>query len=324
MMITRRHFLAGTAGAVLTSRWSAAAPLVPVTRSSRALGAAVQITLFHDTADVAAKAAEAALTEIDRIDRLLSLYRPDSQISILNRDGKIDDAHADLLAILGKCQSLSEVTASAFDITVQPLWDLYAKAKKAGKLPSEDELAAARTKVDYRKLKIEGNRVRLEPDMAITLNAIAQGFAADAAAGILRRAGVRHAMIDTGEIATIGGKPDGEPWSIGIQHPREKDAYIAVAKLKDRCLSTSGDYATTFTDDRAYHHIFNPATGRSPDDFASVTIVAGSATEADSLSTACMVMGLDRSLKLIRALKQVEAMFVFKDGRSVATKGFPG
>ena len=300
--------LAGAASALAAVQWPRIASGESLTRSGQALGAEVRITVCHDVADSAGQLAERALAEIARIDRLLSLYRPESQVSILNRDGKIDDAHPDLMAILGKCQSLSEKTGGAFDITVQPLWDLYAKAKKAGKLPSDDELAAARARVDYRKLKIEGNRVRLEAGMAITLNAIAQGFAADAAAAILHRAGVRHAMIDTGEIATIGGRPDGEPWSIGIQHPRQKDAYIAVAKLSDRCLSTSGDYATPFTDDRAYHHIFNPATGRSPDDCASVTIVAGSAAEADSLSTACMVMGLERSLQLIRALKQVEAM----------------
>lgn len=322
-MITRRRMITGAASVLAAARWPRITSAASLTRSGQALGAEVRITVCHDVADSAAQLADGALAEIARIDRLLSLYRPDSQVSILNRAGRMDDADPDLLAILGKCQALSDKTGGAFDITVQPLWEMYAKAKKAGKLPPEDERAAARAKVDYRRLKIEGKRVWMEPGMAITLNAIAQGYAADAAAAVLRRAGVRHAMIDTGEIATIGTKPDGEPWSIGIQHPRRKDAYIAVAKLRDLCLSTSGDYATTFTDDRVYHHIFNPATGRSPDKLASVTIVAPSAADADSLSTACLVMGLEKSLKLIGAMEGIEAMFIFKDGRSIATKGFP-
>jgi FAD:protein FMN transferase len=321
-MLTRRDILmAGIA--LLAARPAEAQPLASITRTSRALGAEVRITLFHASGDEAARAADAALAEVSRIDRLLSLYDPDSQVSILNRRGALDEPHPDLLHVLRACRSLSEKTAGAFDITVQPLWELYAKAKEAGRLPTDVELAAAKAKVGYQRIGIERDRVRLEPGTAITLNAIAQGYAADCAAAILRRNGVRHAMVDTGEIAAIGPKADGSPWSIGVQHPRRPDAYIAIVKLADRCMSTSGDYATRFTEDKAYHHIFNPATGRSPADLASSTVVAASAMEADSLSTACLVLGMEKALGLIGGLRDAEAMFIHKDGQLAATPGFP-
>lgn len=322
-MLTRRSFLASAAAALAAGRAGGAASTAPVIRTSKALGAEVKLTVFHESAELGGQAADEAVAEVGRVDRLLSIYRADSAVSILNREGHLPDPGADLLAVLTKCQELSENTAGAFDVTVQPLWELYAAAKKMGKLPDAAAVAEARARVDYRKIRIDARSVRLGKGQAITLNAIAQGFAADCAAAVLRRAGVRHAMIDTGEVATIGGKPDGTPWSVGIQHPREKEAYAAVVKLRGRCLSTSGDYATTFTEDRALHHIFNPATGRSPEDLASVSIVAPGAADADALSTACLVLGVEKSLKLIESLADTEAMFVGKDGGTVATRGFP-
>lgn len=322
-MLTRRSFLGSAAVAFATTRVGAAASMTQISRTSRALGAEVKLTIFHESDDVAAAAADKAVEEIARVDRLLSIYRPDSAVSILNRDGQLPNPHPDLLTVLNKCQELSARSAGAFDITVQPLWELYAAAKKSGKLPESAAVAEAKARVDYRKIEIDARSVRLGKGQAITLNAIAQGFAADCAAAAVRQAGIRHAMIDAGEVATVGGKPDGQPWTIGIQHPREKEAYIAVVKLRDRCLSTSGDYATTFTEDRAFHHIFDPATGQSPKDLASVSIVAPSAADADALATACLVLGIEKSLKLIETLADTQAMFVRKDGRTVATRGFP-
>ncbi len=130
-------------------------------------------------------------------------------------------------------------------------------------------------------------------------------------------------MVDCGELGTIGGKADGLPWLVGIQHPRREDAYIALAKLSGLCMATSGDYRTTFSADRKNHHIFNPATGHSPADFCSVTIVAPSATDADGLTKVVFVMGIEKAMKVIEPLKDIDVMFVTKDEKVRTTKGFP-
>jgi thiamine biosynthesis lipoprotein len=128
---------------------------------------------------------------------------------------------------------------------------------------------------------------------------------------------VAQALVDTGE---LGGY--GKPWTVGVQHPREPEAYVDLAKLDGRCMATSGDYATSFSPDRAANHIFDPRTGRSPRHFSSVTVVAPTGMAADALSTAIFVVGLERGLELARA-SGAEALFVLKDGRAMATRGFP-
>ena len=109
----------------------------------------------------------------------------------------------------------------------------------------------------------------------------------------------------------------------GIQHPRNEDAYIALARLSGRCLATSGDYATAFADDYSQHHLFDPHTGRSPTALSSVSIAAASAMQADALSTAVFVLGPDAGLELVKTEPSCDALLVLNNGRTLVTEGFP-
>lgn len=129
--------------------------------------------------------------------------------------------------------------------------------------------------------------------------------------------------MDTGEVAGLGARRDGDPWRVGIQHPRNPDAYISLAHLDGRALATSGDYVTTFTADFAHHHILDPTTADSPPQLASVTVAAATGIEADMLSTAALVLGPDAGRELVADTPGADALFVGKDGRVVATSGFP-
>src|SRR5206468_2826354 len=125
------------------------------------------------------------------------------------------------------------------------------------------------------------------------------------------------------EIRPLGARDDASPWTVGIQHPRREEAYAWLAPLDGRALSTSGDYATTFSPDRRHHHIVDPHTGTSPAEFASVTVAAPTAMQADALSTALFVLGLEPAVALIEATPRVDALFILKDGRTLATARFP-
>ncbi len=129
--------------------------------------------------------------------------------------------------------------------------------------------------------------------------------------------------MDAGEIHPLGTTSAGEPWTVGIQHPREPSAYAALVGLDGRALATSGDYATSFSPDHRHHHILDPRTGVSPGAFSSVSVLAPTAMEADALSTALFVLGPARSLSLIEMTPRVDALFILKDGRTLATGGFP-
>jgi FAD:protein FMN transferase len=330
---SRRQFLvtAGLAGGValgLTRPFTSvklpgAGELRSAQRKSRAFGTEISIVALHGDSGVAARAIGAAFDEIERVEQVMSLYRPDSQLCQLNRDGFLQRPHPYLVAVLEKAQSVARESEGAFDVTVQPLWELYAAAMKRNTIPDAAAIAQARSKVDWRRLEVSAQRIVLrEKGMAVTLNGIAQGFGTDRATAALRAHGVRHSLLNTGEISTVGRKEHEQPWKIGIQHPRESEAYISLAALDGRCMATSGDYATSFSADCAYNHIFDPHTGRSPDHFSSVTIVANSAMEADALTKPVFVGGLERGLELIAA-HGAEAYIVRKDGECIATRGFP-
>ena len=292
-------------------------------RAGFALGSEVSMLALHASKEHAAEALEAAFAELETVEAVMSIYRRESQLSILNRTGVLNHPHPYLVSVLRTAQETAERSGGAFDVTVQPLWELYTNAKKADRLPSRDEIESARAKVDWRKLSVSKDRITLKsPGMAVTLNGIAQGFAADCAVTALKARGVTHALLNSGEIAALGKKASNDPWTVGIQHPRREDAYAGLAKLDGLCLSTSGDYQTTFSNDFLYNHIFDPATGRSPTAFSSVSIAATSGTLADALSTAVFVLGPERRAQLLKECN-ASGFFIMKDGTTLKTADFP-
>lgn len=303
---------------------SAARELVPVSRTFSAFGTDMSIDVLHADRDQAERGLRAAMGEVSTVERSMSLYVAESQVCRLNREGVVRDPHPYLVQVLRYATAISEASAGAFDITVQPLWEVYAAAKQAGQRPDPASVEAARSKVDWRRVEILPTEIRLAGrGTAITLNGIAQGFAADRAIAALRCHGIAHALVNTGEIAALGTRSGGESWTVGIQHPRRQDAYVALVRLADRALATSGDYATPLSADYRDHHIFDPRVGRSPVTFSSVSVVARTACEADVLATAVFVLGAEPGLTLIRSRAACEALLVFRDGRVLATDGFP-
>ena len=303
---------------------ASAGELKPFQRKSRAMGSDISMLVLHEDPAVGNRALDAAFAELARVENVMSIYLPNSQLSLLNKNGFLKNPDPYLVEVLHHSQDMARKSDGAFDITVQPLWVLYAAAQKQNALPSDAAIDVARSTVDYRNISISDSEIRLQkPNMAITLNGIAQGFAADKAMAAIKQNGIKHALVNAGEISSLGKKASGDPWVVGIQHPRQPDAYLGLAKIDGRCISTSGDYETAFTPDKAYNHIFEPSTGRSPLELSSVTIVAPNATLADALSTAIFVLGTEKGLALAHSLADIDAVLVTKSGRQFATKGFP-
>lgn len=320
----------GAVGAHLHSRFPGkggswrAAPLAKLTRTGRALGTDLSITVFHADTAVAQNAINHAFAAIDHVEEVMSLYRPHSQLCHLNRHGHLSDPDPALVTVLEHAASLSSRSRGAFDVTVQPLWASYNNAAINQQLPSAATIASVLPHIDWRKVSVSAETISFQqPGMAITLNGIAQGFAADAATQTLREHGIEHALIDSGEIGTVGTHAQKDHWSIGLKDPRRTDRFIGLAALDGRSLATSGDYESTFADDFSAHHLIDPRTGHSPTDLSSVSIVAPTALEADSLSTAVFLLGESRGRDLISALPGVDALFVDKAGHLSSTPAFP-
>jgi thiamine biosynthesis lipoprotein len=289
-----------------------------------AFGTTISISVVHADAGLAARAIEDGLRAAQQIDRLMSIYRSDSQVYQLNRNGALAHPDPRLLEVLAQAAALSGMSGGAFDVTVQPLWRLYSQAAARGGLPRDAERRRAQALVDWRQLEFDKDIVRFrKPDMALTLNGLAQGYAADQALAAVQAHGVRDALLDTGEFVARGRKPRRRPWILGIRDPRNADALAATLYAQGCSVATSGDYECTFTPDYRHHHIFDPSLGDSPDELASVTVLAPTSVLADGLSTAFMVMGWERAHALAARLPAVDLMVIDKQGRERRSAGFP-
>jgi thiamine biosynthesis lipoprotein len=261
--------------------------------------------IHHPDPGAADRLIAASLAEVERLERQLSLYRPDSALCRLNRDGMVDDPPLDLVRVLSESRRLSELTGGAFDVTVQPLWDLYAAhfsnpgASPTG--PSADDLAAAVARIGQDGLDLSEDRVRFtRPKMSVTLNGIGEGYVTDRVVDVLRAGGVEHAMVNMGEIYALGSHPDGGPWSIGLEDPRASERLTERVALQDRAVATSAGNGTTFDPRGQFNHLFEPDTGHTSWRWLSVSVEAATATEADALSTAFSVMPEEAIAEVVR------------------------
>jgi thiamine biosynthesis lipoprotein len=288
-----------------------------VTQTRVLMGTVVNLTLVTGDPRDGQAAMDACLTRMTDLEEALSRFRPDSQVSRLNREGVVGNARPELLELLELSRRVSDWSSGAFDITVKPVLDRYRRAAgSAEELPSERAIAEARELVDYRRITIDDDRVSLaEPGMAITLDGVAKGYIIEAGVDELRDRGFSKVMVEAGgDLLASGEREDGDAWRIGIRAPRASRPGPAPSlSLRNQAVATSGDYMQAFSPDYSHHHIIDPRTGYSDPELASATVVASRAAVADALATAVMVMGVEEGARLIRTLPGCEATLVTKE-----------
>ena len=205
------------------------------------------------------------------------------------------------------------------DITIAPVKDLWDFTPEGThKLPGDDTLAEALSHVDYHNLIVENNTVTLsDPESSIDLGCIAKGYIADRLKEYLVGEGVTSAILNLGgNVLTIGGKPSGDPFVLGIRRPfADSNDSIAAIRTSGRSLVSSGVYERYFVlNGTRYHHLLNPHTGMPQDNYLlSVTILSASSTEGDALSTVCFLLGPEKGMELIESLPDTEAVFITDD-----------
>lgn len=256
---------------------------------------------------------------------------------------------AETAALIERALVYSVDSEGSFDITILPLKELWDFKSEHPRLPSEQEIEAARALVDYRNVEIGSERViavneelvrapgespgaeqtmrtlTLHDGAQIDLGAIAKGYIADRIAQELTQGGVTSAIINLGgNVRTIGEKSDGVPWSIGIQDPDGvQNNYMATVKLRDGSVVTSGVYERHFVlDGVRYHHLLDPFTGYpSEKGLLSVTILSEDSLSGDAMSTACFVLGPEKGMLLVERTAGVEAVFVLENGELITSSG---
>jgi thiamine biosynthesis lipoprotein len=292
------------------------------------MGTQVQVLVWSPEAKAVAAGAERAFAEISRVEDLMSEWKADSAISRVNREAakRAIKIGPDLYKVLARGISMGEASGGAFDISwaaLRGVWDFQSRPPA---LPNSAELARAVALVDYRRVHLdrENSTVRLgQPGMVLGLGGIAKGYAVDRAAAVLESSGFHNFVVSAGGDVLTRGTQGGQPWMVGIQHPRAKPGtLLARVASQNEAVVTSGDYERfMMIDGTRYHHILNVQTGQPARGVMSVSVLAKNAMDADALCTAAFVMGPQKGLAFLEARPGVEGLIVDAEGYTHMTFG---
>lgn len=300
------------------------APLYKTVKSKELMGTEVEITILNLDYDEADAVIEKAFEEISRIENMMSNYVNDSYVYILNKDGIVEDVSDEFFRLIKDSIYYGDLSEGGFDITVQPILDLYSYTfSELGRPPTDDEISDVKQKVGYSYIAFKHRDIFfLKDNMSITLGGIAKGYAIDKAIEVLQEEGIEHALVNAGGDMKALGDKNGKPWQIALRNPRDKKDYISIIDLNGSSVATSGDYERYFDDEKKFHHIVDPRTGYSATSLISVTIIAPEAKDADALATSVFVLGAEAGMELIESLDDVEGLLITKEKEIIRSNGF--
>ena len=222
--------------------------------------------------------------------------------------------------MIKKAQEISELSEGGFDITIGPLTELWRKAREKNTPPSIKDVKEKFGLVYFKNIETdqEGKVFLKKKGMAIDLGGIAKGYAVDRAFDVLMSLGYKNFIVNAGGDLRVGGTKNNQPWSIGIQNPRESQKILARISVSDTAVATSGDYEKFFLyQGKRYHYIFNPKDGFPTEGSQSVTIIAKDCITADGLATAVFVLGAEKGYSLCQKLEGVDCLIVDKEGKII-------
>jgi len=284
-----------------------------------ALGTVCVVTLFEQGRESVYSDIFSRLREIEN---LMSVNIPSSDVSRVNAAAGIEPVrvHADVFTVIKRAKYFAELSGGAFNPAVGPLVSLWGITGDNPRVPSQNEINDTLPLVNARFIELDSANKTVfltQYGMALDLGAIAKGYAADEAAAIAKRAGVKRAKIDLGgNIVIFGEKPDRTPWRVGIQNPGSNRGEIfGILQITEKTIVTSGVYERYFEENgKRYHHLFDPSSGYPADNgLVSVTIITDNSMDADALSTAVFVLGYEAGSAFLEKYSGAEAVFVFED-----------
>lgn len=287
-----------------------------------AMDTVMELTAYGSGGQEALNSAEALIQELES---LLSTTGEGSEIYALNHGQAVTLSQytADLLdQALGLCAD----TGGALDVTIYPVVRAWGFTTGQYQIPDDSALAALLERVDYTQVAPEDGVLALPDGVELDLGALGKGYTGDLLMALFKDAGLTSAYVNLGgNVQTLGTKPDGSPWRIGIQAP-DGSGTAAVVETADSAVVTSGGYQRYFEEDGVrYWHIIDPATGYpARSGLASVTIVSQSGLLADGLSTALFVMGRDRAADYWRTRDDFDFILIGEDGSVAISEGIEG
>ncbi|MDD5679875.1 MAG: FAD:protein FMN transferase [Candidatus Omnitrophica bacterium] len=271
------------------------------------------------------KACAASKAKIAWIDRTLSIFDRRSPVSAINNNSakKGYRLNPELYLLIRRCEEYFVLTQGAFDITVEPIVNAWGFGPDKKKTPDDKAIREMLHYVGMDKMELRDVDKTVyfkDPRVKMDFGGVADGYAVDETIKILKRSGIRSAIVNVGgELYCLGDNYAKKYWSIGIRNPDNKDELIATLNVRDKAVATSGDYENfNISGGERYAHIVDPRTGRTvKNNLRSVTVLADDCTTADALATAIFVMGEKRGIDLINKLTDIDCFLVVKDGTNL-------
>jgi thiamine biosynthesis lipoprotein len=293
-----------------------------------AMDCAVEYTVVTEERSIARNAVQKAHNEIDRIESLLWEGNPSSTIFRFNHSHSGVLVDRETFEFITRAKAYANLTAGAFDISIQPMLELYDFTHQEAVPPTDDALRQRVALRDLANLELRAiadhrYHMRKKNEIRLAVGGIAKGYGVDRAIKILKTHGIKHALINAGGDLYCLGNKFGKSWWVGVQHPRKPNDVIEVVALKDQAVATSGDYQRYFIHQgKRYHHILDPLTGRPAPLSQSATVIAETTERADALATASFVLGSERGIRLLNTIAGVEGMIIDAAGRKHYSRGF--
>jgi thiamine biosynthesis lipoprotein len=284
-----------------------------------AMGTRVRLTGLAGSPERLEEAAGRAFEEMDRLVALLTRFETASPVSVLNAAGRLDAPPPEVARVVAIALTFHALSRGAFDVSVAPLLALF-ESRLGGPgaaPPSDADIREALERVGARHVTASRRRIAFaRPGMAVTLDGIAKGYVVDAFAGELERRGVTRYLVDAGGDIRARGRKEGDaPWTVAVKDPAGRARFPDLVNLEGGAVATSGSYEVYYDEARAFHHIVDPRTGRSPVHSASVSVRAPSALAADALATSVFCMEPGAGMALVDRLPECACLIIDGQGR---------
>jgi FAD:protein FMN transferase len=294
------------------------------------MGTLAEITAVADDQDTASHAVQTAYQRLDQLEQLMSTYKPNSEISRLNRlsAGQSMKLSSDTFRVLQKSLCVAEQSGGAFDITCRPLLNLWKEAAQNDHLPDKYKLKQTLEHIGshYLRLNPEDQSVTVMIDgLQVDLGGIAKGYGLDAAAETMQKVGATSGLVNVGgDVLAFGRRSDGRHWTIGIRNAFGP-GLMGKLKVTNRAVTTSGIQQRFYNiKGERYSHIIDPRTGLSAEQAPSVTVIADQAIDADAWATVFSVLSVEEGKKLAEKLKYLEVLWVWGDADQLQQAETPG
>ncbi|MBT1704106.1 FAD:protein FMN transferase [Fulvivirgaceae bacterium PWU20] len=291
------------------------------------MGGRFDITIVAEDSLTSEKYIDTVIAEIVRIENLISDWKPETQISEVNRNAGIHPVKVDreVFELTRRALQFSQITNGAFDISFAAMDRIWKFDGSMKEMPSAEAIKKSVEKVGYKNIILDGVSstifLKLE-GMKIGFGALGEGYAADRCREMMLAKGVKAGIVNgSGDMSAWGKQPNGEPWKIGITNPFKKNKLLDVVTLHEGAVTTSGNYEKFVVfNGKRYSHIINPSTGYPATGLASVTVFGPSAEMANGFSTSLMVLGSKAGLVLLKKYPEYHCIMITDKGKVIRSK----